>query len=357
MRNIFKKIYKKLIETFFKCLYGNISIGKDHSSISEIEVRDKLFESNKYFIYLINDGIIYTDNVQNVSGISNNKLHIKPSFQHGRDKIISPKHNPVLRKGLTNFRKTYKGNVLSLVQGASTENYFHWLMDILPKIKIFSSKFSINKIDYFYLGRLALSQKQSLKYLGIKNNKIIDSTKHKHILAKKLFFVSHPWYTKGKFHDQSHNLPKWEIIWLKKTFLSFRKKFKVGKKIYIDRSESKYSHCQIINDLELKKYLIKKNFEILKLSNLSFSKQIFMFWNLRCIIGAHGAALTNLVFCRPKTKVIELKPFGHPGKNYQRISKINNLNYHSIVSEKKFLKKKNGDIFVDLKKLDKIIKL
>ena len=52
-----------------------------------------------------------------------------------------------------------------------------------------------------------------------------------------------------------------------------------------------------------------------------------MFWNANSIIGAHGAALTNLVFCKPKTKVIELKPFGHPGKNYQRISKVNNLHY------------------------------
>lgn len=357
MRSILKKIYKKLIEAFFKCLYGHISLSKKQNLISEFKVKDELFKPNKYFIYLINNGIVYTDNVQNVSAISNNKLYAKPSFQHGKDKIISPKFNPVLKKGLTNFRKVFRGNVLSLVQGASTENYFHWLMDVLPKIKIFSSKFPINKIDYLYLGKLAKSQKQSLKYLGINNSKIIDSTIHKHILAKKLFFVSHPWYTKGKFHDQSHNLPKWEILWLKKTFTKFRKKFKVGKKVYIDRSESKYSHCQIINDLELKKYLIKKKFKIVKLSNLSFSKQIFMFWNLNCIIGAHGAALTNLVFCRPKTKVIELKPFGHPGKNYQRISKINNLNYFSIVSEKKFLNKKNGDIFVNLKKLDKVVKL
>ena len=58
-----------------------------------------------------------------------------------------------------------------------------------------------------------------------------------------------------------------------------------------------------------------------------------------------------------KTKVIEIKPFGHPGRNYQRISKINNLLYKSIVSEKKYLKNKNGDIFVDLKKLDKKINL
>lgn len=355
MKNIFKKIYKKIIITIFKNIYGHVQLNKNPNSITEFKVIDPLFKSNKYSIYLLNSGVVYTNNVQSVSAISNNKLHIKPSFLHGKDRIISPKHSPVLKTGLTNFRRTYDGNVLSLVQGASTENYFHWLMDILPKIKIFSAKFPISKIDYFYLGRLTSSQKQSLKYIGIKSSQIIDSRKYKHILAKKLFFVTHPWYTKGKFHDDFHNLPKWQIFWLKKTFIKFRKKFKINKKIYIDRSDSKFSHCQIINKLEFEDYLIKKKIKIVKLSNLSFSKQIFIFWNSNFIIGAHGAGLTNLVFCRPKTKVIELKPFGHPGKYFQTISKLNNLNYQSIVSKRKFLNKKNGDIFVDLKKLDKII--
>ena len=355
MKNILKKLYKIIIIKIFKNIYGHIQLNKNPNSITEFKVINKLFKSKKYSIYLLDNGIVYTNNVQYVSAISNNELHIKPSFIHGKDKIISPKYSPVLKTGLTNFRKTYNGNVLSLVQGASTENYFHWLMDILPKIKIFSSKFSISKIDYFYLGRLTLSQRQSLKYIGIKSSQIINSRKYKHILAKKLFFVTHPWYTKGKFHDHSLILPKWQIFWLKKTFIKFKRKFKISKKIYLDRSDSKFSHCQIINKLELKKYLIKKKFKIVKLSNLSFSKQIFIFWNANFIIGAHGAGLTNLVFCRPKTKVIEFKPFGHLGKYFQTISKLNNLLYYSIESQKKYLKNKNGDIFVDLKELDKKI--
>ena len=80
-----------------------------------------------------------------------------------------------------------------------------------------------------------------------------------------------------------------------------------------------------------------------------------MFWNAECIIGAHGAAFSNLIFCKPKTKVIEIKPFNHPGKNYQRISEINHLNYKSITSSKKYLKNKYGDIFVNIKLLKKLI--
>jgi hypothetical protein len=359
MRNLLKKNYKKLTEIFFKFLYGNISIDNSKNSklISKIKVTNEFFEKKNYFIYSITNGSVFTDNTENVAAISNSKLLGEFSFQHGNSKIISAKNNSVLKKGLTNFQKKYHGNVLSLVQGASTENYFHWLMDILPKIRIFTSKYSINKIDYLYVGSLTSSQEESLKFLGIKKKQIIKSKIYKHINAKKLFFVTHPWYFKGKFHDQSHNLPKWQIIWIKETFLKFKKKFKINKNIYIDRSESKFSHCQIINHLELKKYLKKKKFEIVKLASQSFAKQIYMFWNANCIIGAHGAALTNLVFSKPKTKVIELKPFRHPGKNYQRISKVNNLHYYSIESERKYLKNKNGDIFVDLKKLDRKINL
>ena len=357
MKKNIKIIYKILVRKFFRYLYGNITIGYNNKLISKIQVKNKFFKDKKYFIYSIKNGTVYTDNVQNVAAISNNQLFVESSFQHGEDKIILPKNNSVLKKGLTNFRKRYNGNVLSLVQGASTENYFHWLMDILPKIKIFSSTYSLKNINYFYLGDLTLSQNESLKYLGLKNKKIINSRKYKHIQANKLFFVSHPWYSKGKFHDQSHNLPKWQIIWLKKTFIKFKKKFKISKYLYIDRSESKHQHCQIINHQELKNYLKKRKFKIVKLANLSLCKQIFMFWNAKYIIGAHGAALTNIVFCKPKTKVLELKPFGHPGNNYQRISKINNLNYSSIQSDKKYLKNKIGDIFVDLNELNKKINL
>ena len=100
MKNILKKIYKKIIITIFKNLYGQVKLNKNPNSIKEFKVTDPLLKPNKYSIYLLNNGIVYTNNVQSVSAISNNKLHIKPSFLHSKDKIISPKHSPVLKTGL-----------------------------------------------------------------------------------------------------------------------------------------------------------------------------------------------------------------------------------------------------------------
>mgnify|MGYP003705939975 CR=1 FL=1 len=355
MRNYIKNIYKEFIKLIFNILYGKISISNQNSKIiKKFKIDKKNFDGKKYYIYVIKNGSVFTDNVQNVAAIGDNKLYGPSSFQHANDKLVSANFNPVIKNGTTNFRKKYNGVILSLVQGASTENYFHWLLDILPKIKICTERYPVNKINYFYLGNLVKSQQESLQYLGIKKKQLINSKLKKHITASKIIFISHPWYTKGKFHDQSYNLPKWIIKWIRKTFLRYKKKFKISKKIYLDRSESKYPHCQIINHQQLQNFLSKKGFVSVKLSKLSFAKQIFMFWNAKFIIGAHGAAFTNLIFCKPKTKVIEIKPFGHPGKNYQRISMINNLQYRSITSEKKYLKDDNGDIFIDIKKLKEI---
>ena len=75
----------------------------------------------------------------------------------------------------------------------------------------------------------------------------------------------------------------------------------------------------------------------------------------KIIIGAHGAAFTNILFCKSKTKIIEFKPYNHPGKNYQRIARVNSLRYKCIKSKKEYLNHKRGDIFVNIKKLKEIL--
>ena len=64
-----------------------------------------------------------------------------------------------------------------------------------------------------------------------------------------------------------------------------------------------------------------------------------MFNNTSIILGAHGASLANIIFCRPRTKIIELIPADHPNKKCERISKILNLRYFRIKT-----KPNNSDI-------------
>ena len=63
----------------------------------------------------------------------------------------------------TKVFKENKGNVISLVQGASGyNNYAHWLFDIVPKMKILSEAYNLkNRLLYF--SKLNSFQKATFK--------------------------------------------------------------------------------------------------------------------------------------------------------------------------------------------------
>ena len=84
-------------------------------------------------------------------------------------------------------------------------------------------------------------------------------------------------------------------------------KYKKNENVFIDRSDSIFNHNKLVNNLEIIEYLKKKRFLIIKLAELSFNEQIKIFNEAKIIIGSHGAGLTNLIFCEPSTKVIEIE--------------------------------------------------
>ena len=148
-------------------------------------------------------------------------------------------------------------------------------------------------------------------------------------------------------------MPNWIITWLKEIYLSCEKKFDNNEKVFIDRSESIYNHCQIINQEEVFDFLNKKKFTKYKVGQLSFEEQIYLFHNAKIIVGPHGAAFTNLIFCQPNTNVIEIMPKANPNKVNKTISKINNLKYQLITTPDLHDDEKiNGDIKLNIRDLE-----
>ena len=64
--------------------------------------------------------------------------------------------------------------------------------------------------------------------------------------------------------------------------------------------------------------------------DLNFTDQVIYFYNDEYIIGFHGGGFANIVFCKPKTKIIELRGI-HSGNPIENLAKKNDLNYTSIV--------------------------
>ena len=253
------------------------------------------------------------------------------------------------------LQKKINGKVFSLVQGGSGNNYFHFLFDILTKLKIYEERFSLSDIDYFYVPGINSWQKQILSLFKINEKKLIDSNKYRHIKAREIIAVDHPWYKSGYIQKEIKKLPEWSIFFLRNKFLDLRKKFQASKKIFIDRTDSLYKHCKLINNQEVIEYLEKKGFKSYQTSKLDFYEQIYLFENADIIISPHGAALTNIIFSKPGMKLFELIPKNHGSVKCERISSFLKFNYTRINLDPIINDNNEGDIKIELDQLEKII--
>ena len=366
MKKFFKNIYSKLIKKIFDLLYSELKIADQSFIERNLAYKEIKLEKNakkKYIIYLLKNSRIYSDLSQNVAYIKKNFLLPKISIQLENNHLVGVHKNSVLKTGTKKFiQKKLDGNVLSLVQGISAiNNYGHWMMDILPKLCIVEKFKSLNKFDHIYLPNIKKEfQINSLKYFKIDNKKFIDGSNYSHIKVENLFIPQHPYWELNKYQMETvANVDKDIINLLREKFSSInnfqleKKKFK----IFIDRSDSPFLHSQIENYNELIIFLKKLDFKILKLTKLSFEDQISYFKNANFIIGAHGAGLTNTIYCNAKTNLIEFSNKEFICEMFKNISKINKMNYIKIKSTYNIPKDRSKpDIFVNLDNLEKIIR-
>jgi capsular polysaccharide biosynthesis protein len=324
---------------FFQLLYGKIRIKKLSKKNYLIE-KLKIDKNKTINLYKVLNGRIYTDCNTNVAYIQDNNLIPKISYQQNNHLFGSLKHNSVLYKGTPSFKKKITGKVFSLVQGASGSNYFHWLFDLLPKIEILFNNDHLKKIDFFYLPTINSFILRTLKSYGIKEKQLINSSIQKHIEADEILAFEHLYIKKGHFHNSFEKIPKWIIFFLRKKFIKLKKEISFNKQFFIDRSDSKFEHYKINNQIELKKMLKKNGFDYIQLSKIDWYKQIYIFNNAKTIIGLHGAGLANLVFCKKNTKIFEILVKNHSQINlYKNISKKIRLNYKKIIIPNKKNKK------------------
>ena len=359
-----KKIqsYVKLfIQRIFILIYGKIKTAhskylNNDESVEIKDIKSDTQPNRQYFLYKIKNGRIYTDTNQNVSIINKDNIISEASFQHIDNILQNLNFNSALTNGTPRFKKKFNGTVFNLTQGASGNNYFHFIFDIIPKIHLLQKNLSLESVDYFYAPEIKKWQKKIYLLFGINEKKLIDSKKYRHIKASLIVAVSHPWYFKGDFQNETQNIPEWIIEYNRNKFLPLEKKFDNNTKVFLDRSSSNYNHCQIKNNSEVMDFFKKRGFTIYNTEKLSIQEQVYLFNQASIVAGAHGAAFTNIIFCKPSTKVIEIIPKSHPSKKCERISKILKLNYFKVkTTDNNSNKNFPNNIFLTKEKLKEII--
>ena len=222
--------------------------------------------------------------------------------------------------------------MLSLLSGGgANNNYFHWLYDVLPRIGLVEILKKEINLDYYLLPALQEQYHfESLNLLNIQQKQLLPSKIFRHIETQKLLVTDHPYNLNNDSYNDSKRIPKWISEWLRNKFLQNSSSEKKFKKIFIDRRDvdpKNSSKRKIKNEEILKKLLSNEGFHFVKFSDIPFSEKIKIFNNAEVILGLHGAGFANICFCKPNTKIIELRSPG-TGKIFENIGLDNNLNYH-----------------------------
>ena len=222
--------------------------------------------------------------------------------------------------------KHLSGTSLLLGNSAGAACYYHWMLDLLPKIGLIQQAgIDIDSIDHF-LVREAVTpfQIESLEKLGIDRSRVVQTAKQPYLTCDELLLVSLD-------HHVNMTMHRFVPEWVNATFSvhdKSAKKNSIEKKLYIKRPTG--VRRAIDNADEVENLLLGFGFKSVFMEGLTIDEQAHLFSQADVIVAQHGGALTNLVFARPGTKVVEI--FGpHVYPFYYGLANLCGLEYYATL--------------------------
>ena len=220
--------------------------------------------------------------------------------------------------------RSIEGTVV-LLAGLTNDLYFHWLLDILPRWNLVQrSGVEWSQIDWVVVSDRLPFQRETLDRLGIPVSKRLAIEQGRHLQADRLIVPSYPGVPAW--------MPCWAGDWLQQTFLTDRATSeKPTTRLYISRSQT--TSRRILNEAAVLELLQPYGFQCVCLESLSVQAQATLLASAEIVVGAHGGGLTNLVFCQPGTKVIELFSPRYVYPCYWWLSNLMQLQYAYLLGK------------------------
>lgn len=215
------------------------------------------------------------------------------------------------------------GNV-AVITTAGANVYYHWLLDILPRYIMLKEAGVCDQLDYVVLDYAASRfQKETLAVVGLSEEKILNCKDERdfHIKAKQLFVPT--------LMSSLSEVNLYESELLRKYFLKGKKSSK-GKRIYISR---RGGTRELENEQELLVYLKRNGFEVVMPEEYTVEEQAAIFNNADMIVGPHGSAYANVVFCQKGAKLIDIIPKSNVIPCFYSISKNVGVSYYGFIDK------------------------
>jgi hypothetical protein len=196
------------------------------------------------------------------------------------------------------------------------------MTDVLPRVRLAKQAgYEMDFFDHFIINKVEASyQRETLDYLKIPSKKIREiGAKPSGYLCEQAVLPSLPSFPGA--------VPP-ETIQYVRSIIPETNLNKAGK-LYIGRGKSK--RRKIPEEGRIIDWLKTQGFEIIDCGEMSVKDQAAAFAHAELIVAPHGGALTNLIFCRPGTKVVELLSSNYPNPCYRNLCGVAKLPYIGII--------------------------
>ncbi len=231
---------------------------------------------------------------------------------------------PVLCSMMQQSRPRRLQGLTVLLGARGSHNYYHWLADIIPKLGILvAAGVHLKSVDHFVVPLAAAGfARDLLVKAGVSDDQIFESeTETPFVSADKLVvpFLS---------NKMGYSMGRWLPRYLQQTMLWRQSRVPAGnRKLFINRVAQTAAGRTLHNQQDTEKYFVQRGFEIVIPEKMSVTEQAELFAQAGVVVAAHGAGLSNIVYCAPGTRVIEF--YGaHIAPCYWAISALNELDYY-----------------------------
>lgn len=219
-----------------------------------------------------------------------------------------------------------RGKTLVLL---SLPNLYHFVFEAIARLALAQEAgMEASSYDHFLGEPPSLPfHHEIFGYLGIPTDRILSPSSG----------AQHCRFSELHFSNTTYGIPP-ELVCILRSYLAAVPRvsppFACPRKLYLSRAA--YPTRRLVNETAVTELLARHGFTTVCPHELSYAQQKVLFEEAEVIVSSHGAGLANLIWCKPGTKVIELRSKHHTRgywKLYWNISSACNLQHRWVSCE------------------------